>query len=283
MSYPAGGPRGPGPTRCLRSVPHRRSPGAQGPRRSANRRPRLPAHRPGDVEPTDLQLPSLLRAGPRTRPQLPLPDTPAEPLTDLEAGKRSYPPCDPRLMVRLLIYGYITGVRPSRAIERRCVDDVAFRLLSADQAPDTRSIARFRRRHLDALADLFCLRRARIQAASRAGFQVSPGVELRCEQGPDDLGGAPSLGLRGRDNSRPSPGGCFESGTLQAAFAVASDTPRWHHRVGAPRSRPLKIKKRHANKVTDGRKTQQAVSISTATSRSEPPRTAKIHNWPHLC
>jgi transposase len=69
--------------------------------------------------------------------------------------KRGYPPYDPRLMVRLLIYGYTTGVRSSRAIERRLADDVAFRFLSADQAPDFRSIARFRRRHLDALAGLF--------------------------------------------------------------------------------------------------------------------------------
>ncbi|MEU6318144.1 IS1182 family transposase [Streptomyces sp. NPDC047009] len=69
--------------------------------------------------------------------------------------KRGYPPYDPRLMVRLLIYGYTTGIRSSRAIERRCVDDVAFRFLAADQAADFRSIARFRRRHLEALAGLF--------------------------------------------------------------------------------------------------------------------------------
>ena len=69
--------------------------------------------------------------------------------------KRGYPPYDPRLMVRLLIYGYTTGVRSSRAIERRCADDIAFRYLAADQAPDFRSISRFRRRHLDALAGLF--------------------------------------------------------------------------------------------------------------------------------
>src|SRR5688500_18962296 len=67
---------------------------------------------------------------------------------------RGYPPYDPRLMLRLLIYGYTTGVRSSRAIERRCVDDVAFRFLAADQAPDFRSIARLRRRHLNALAEL---------------------------------------------------------------------------------------------------------------------------------
>ncbi|MFD7057732.1 IS1182 family transposase [Streptomyces mirabilis] len=69
--------------------------------------------------------------------------------------KRGYPPYDPRLMVRLLVYGYTTGVRSSRAIERRLADDVAFRFLAAGQAPDFRSIARFRRRHLDALAGLF--------------------------------------------------------------------------------------------------------------------------------
>lgn len=68
---------------------------------------------------------------------------------------RGYPPYDPRLMLRLLIYGYSTGVRSSRAIERKCVDDVGFRFLAADCAPDFRSIARFRRRHLAALADLF--------------------------------------------------------------------------------------------------------------------------------
>jgi transposase len=81
--------------------------------------------------------------------------------------KRGFPPYDPRLMVRLLIYGYTTGVRSSRAIERRCVDDVAFRFLAADQAPDFRSIARFRRRHLDALAGLFT---QSLQLAQRLGM-----------------------------------------------------------------------------------------------------------------
>jgi len=58
-------------------------------------------------------------------------------------------------MLKLLIYGYVTGVRSSRAIERRCHDDVAFRFLAANAAPDYRSVARFRRRHLDALNALF--------------------------------------------------------------------------------------------------------------------------------
>jgi hypothetical protein len=48
--------------------------------------------------------------------------------------KRGYPPYDPGLMLRLLIYGYTTGVRSSRAIKRKCANDVAFRYLVADQA-----------------------------------------------------------------------------------------------------------------------------------------------------
>ncbi|MFJ9714180.1 IS1182 family transposase [Streptomyces sp. NPDC101234] len=95
--------------------------------------------------------------------------------------KRGYPPYDPRLMLRLLIYGYTTGVRSSRAIEHKCVDDVAFRFLAADQAPDFRSIARFRRRHLDALADLFLqsLRLAMTLGMVKMGRVALDGTKLK--------------------------------------------------------------------------------------------------------
>jgi transposase len=68
---------------------------------------------------------------------------------------RGFPPYDPRLMLKLLIYGYVIGVRSSRGIEKACHDDVAFRFLAANVAPDHRSVARFRRRHLQALKGLF--------------------------------------------------------------------------------------------------------------------------------
>ena len=78
-----------------------------------------------------------------------------EPFLAVYTEARGFPPYDPRLMLKVLIYGYTTGVRSSRKIEKRCHDDVAFRFLAANQAPDFRSIARFRRRHLTALAALF--------------------------------------------------------------------------------------------------------------------------------
>jgi transposase len=69
--------------------------------------------------------------------------------------ERGYPPYDPRLMVKLLLYGYANGVVSSRKLERATFRDVAVRMLCADQHPDYRSIARFRARHLLALGELF--------------------------------------------------------------------------------------------------------------------------------
>ncbi|WP_241978882.1 IS1182 family transposase [Cryobacterium sp. Hh7] len=71
------------------------------------------------------------------------------------AKSKGQPPYDPRLMVRVLLYGYCVGVRSSRELERVCVDVVAFRWLAAQQAPDFRSIARFRKRHLSSLGNVF--------------------------------------------------------------------------------------------------------------------------------
>jgi transposase len=62
---------------------------------------------------------------------------------------------DPAMMVTLLLYAYAVGRRSSRAIERACVDAVAFRVVAANQRPDHCTIARFRRRHEAALAALF--------------------------------------------------------------------------------------------------------------------------------
>jgi transposase len=62
---------------------------------------------------------------------------------------------EPSMMVSLLLYAYARGERSSRGIERRCVEDVAYRVIAAQQNPDHATIARFRARHEDALAELF--------------------------------------------------------------------------------------------------------------------------------
>jgi transposase len=61
----------------------------------------------------------------------------------------------PAVMLALLVYAYAVGERSSRRIERRCVEDVVFRVVAANQQPDHATIARFRANHAEALAELF--------------------------------------------------------------------------------------------------------------------------------
>jgi transposase len=65
------------------------------------------------------------------------------------------PAYEPSMMVALLLYAYSCGCRSSRVIERRCHEDVAYRVITANHAPDHTTIAEFRKRHMSALAGLF--------------------------------------------------------------------------------------------------------------------------------
>lgn len=62
---------------------------------------------------------------------------------------------DPAMMLAVLLYAYCTGERSSRRIERRLLEDVAFRVIAANQQPDHATLARFRRRHQVTIGELF--------------------------------------------------------------------------------------------------------------------------------
>jgi transposase len=66
-------------------------------------------------------------------------------------GRAAY---EPRMLLAVLLYAYCTGIRSSRQIERRCHEDIAYRVLSGNSTPDHVTIARFRVRHEQALAGL---------------------------------------------------------------------------------------------------------------------------------
>src|SRR5690349_3247544 len=81
---------------------------------------------------------------------------------DLDAFYRDYradghgrPAHDPAFMVALVLYAFATGTRSAREIERRCVVDVAYRVLAGNLKPDHSTIARFLDRHEERLAGLF--------------------------------------------------------------------------------------------------------------------------------
>jgi transposase len=84
-------------------------------------------------------------------------------------GRAAY---EPSLMVALLLYAFATRQRSSRAIERHCRQDVAYRVISGNLVPDHATIARFICRHEQALADLFG---EVLKLCDQAGL-VKPGV-----------------------------------------------------------------------------------------------------------
>ena len=72
-----------------------------------------------------------------------------------ERERRGGPPYHPRMMVKALLYGYCVGVASSRRIAQRLHEDIAFRVLAANNTPDFRTISDFRKDNLDALSGLF--------------------------------------------------------------------------------------------------------------------------------
>ena len=98
-----------------------------------------------------------------------------------DSDERGQPPYHPALMVKLLLYAYCTGRPSSRRIERATYDDVACRVLAADQHPDHDSIAAFRQRHLSALAALFIqvLQLCRAAGLVRLGHVALDGTKVK--------------------------------------------------------------------------------------------------------
>lgn len=97
------------------------------------------------------------------------------------AEERGYPPYHPQMMVKVLLYGYCTGVYSSRRIARQLTDSVAFRFLAAGNQPDFRTVSEFRKRHGPALAGLFqqVLRLCRRAGLVKLGQVAVDGTKIK--------------------------------------------------------------------------------------------------------
>ena len=98
-----------------------------------------------------------------------------------EAEERGYPPYHPVMLTKVLVYAYCVGVFSSRKIQRRLMEDVAFRVLAAGNEPDFRTIADFRKRHLTALQGFFeqVLQVARDLGTLRVGRIALDGTKVK--------------------------------------------------------------------------------------------------------
>ena len=95
--------------------------------------------------------------------------------------KRGQPPYDPRMMTKLLVYAYCVGIFSSRRIEQRLKEDIAFRVLAADNQPNFRTISDFRKIHLKTLEGLFeqVLRIALEAGAMKIGRVALDGTKVK--------------------------------------------------------------------------------------------------------
>jgi transposase len=95
--------------------------------------------------------------------------------------KRGQPPYDPQMMTKVLVYGYCVGVFSSRKIERRLVEDIAFRVLAAGNQPNFRTISDFRKLHLQTLEGLFeqVLKIALEAGAMKVGRVALDGTKMK--------------------------------------------------------------------------------------------------------
>ena len=95
-------------------------------------------------------------------------------------GRRNAPDA-PRMMVKVLLYAYATGVFSSRGIARKLEEDVAFRVLGAGNFPQHRTLCEFRRRHLSDFKELLVAvgRLARELGLARFGKLSIDGTKVR--------------------------------------------------------------------------------------------------------
>ena len=91
------------------------------------------------------------------------------------------PPFEPRMMVALLLYAYCNGTPSSRRIAWLCERDIGYRVLTANQRPNFRTISEFRRIHLEALKELFVqvLQLARVAGLVKLGHVCLDGTKVK--------------------------------------------------------------------------------------------------------
>jgi transposase len=118
-----------------------------------------------------------------------------------EEEERGQPPYHPRMMTKILLYGYCVGVFSSRRIEKKLREDVGFRVLAAGNEPDFRTISDFRKLHLAALQRLFDqLLQIALQAGTmKLGRVVLDGSKVKANASKHK---AMSYGRMGEDEKR---------------------------------------------------------------------------------
>ena len=141
-----------------------------------------------------------------------------------EGDGRRNSPYEPRMMVKVLVYGYATGTFSSRKLAKKLEEDIAFRMLAAGNFPQHRTLCEFRRRHLKDFRAVFAevVRLARTMGLAGLGRMSVDGTKVRANASKRK---AMSYGRMAREERRLQ---AEIAGLLEEAEAVdAADDERY--------------------------------------------------------
>ena len=190
-----------------------------------------------------------------------------------EDEERGYPPYHPVMLTKVLVYGYCVGVFSSRKIQRRLIEDVAFRVLAAGNEPDFRTIADFRKTHLTALKGFFeqVLRLAREMGAPRVGRVALDGSKIKANASKHK---AMSYG-RMREKPRQLREEVNDLLAQAEAVDAAEDAEHGVDRRGDELPAELQRRESRLKRIREAKRALEARAKEEAAARGEPADSAK--------
>lgn len=193
--------------------------------------------------------------------------------TVYEDEDRGYPPYHPVMLTKVLVYGYCVGVFSSRRMQRRLVEDVAFRVLAAGNEPDFRTIADFRKRHLTALRAFFeqVLRLARELGAPRVGRVALDSTKIKANASKHK---AMSYG-RMREKQRQLREEVNELLAQAEAADAAEDAEYGSDRRGDELPADLQRRESRLKRIREAKRALEARAKEEAAAKGEPADAAK--------
>jgi transposase len=190
-----------------------------------------------------------------------------------EEEDRGYPPYHPVMMTKVLVYAYCVGVFSSRRIQRRLREDIPFRVLAADNEPDFRTIADFRKTHLTALQGFFeqVLQMARALGAARVGRVALDGTKVKANASKHKAMSYKRMGEKQRDLRAE-----VKQLLAQADAAdAAEDAEYGAHRRGDELPAELQRRESRLTRIREAKRVLEARAKEAAVAAGQPSDAAK--------
>ena len=186
--------------------------------------------------------------------------------------KRGQPPYDPRMMTKLLVYGYCVGVFSSRRIQQRLAEDIAFKVLAAGNEPNFRTIADFRKTHLKTLAGLFeqVLQIALDAGATKLGRVALDGTKLKANASKHKAMSYDRMQDKEKQLKQE-----VQQLLEQAATADAEEDARYGSRRGDELPEELQRRETRLKKIKAAKRALEARAREKAAANGEEPNRAK--------